>query len=295
MPPTLQDLRGFEPSRPFLVAVDSDGCVFDNYEIRHRECAVPLFIGHFGLQPVSRLARETWEFSALYSRTRGVNRFALLSNVLNLLAERPELQARGVSPRASDDIDLWLASAGCWTNAALLEEVERGTESLRIVVEWSLAVDGLVESMVRGIPPFAMARETLAALQEVADVVVLGDAPTEAVERAWSEQGLTDGVRLIAGEELGSKAEVLKALSSGKYEPRHTLMIGDSPPDFRAAMGANALFWPILPLREEWSWKLLFDEGVNRFKSDQLAGSYASSLMAPFDACLPADPPWKSV
>ncbi len=290
---TLSELRSFEPSHPFLAAVDSDGCVFDNYEIKHRECAIPLFIGHFGLQPASRWARETWEFAALYSRTRGVNRFALLSNVLNLLGERPEVLGRGVTPRSSEDIDLWLASAGRWTNATLAEEVEHGTESLRMVLEWSQAVDGLIEGMVRGIPPFAMARETLAALQEMADVVVLGDGPTEAVERAWVEQGLTEGARLIAGEELGSKAEVLKALSGGKYEPRHTLMIGDSPPDFRAAMAANALFWPILPLREEWSWRLLFDEGVNRFKEGGLSGEYVSSLMESFEATLPSIPPWK--
>ena len=45
--------------------------------------------GYFGLQPVSKYAREVWDFVNLYSKTRGVNRFPALIRALNLLRVRP--------------------------------------------------------------------------------------------------------------------------------------------------------------------------------------------------------------
>src|SRR5688500_12446520 len=91
-----QQLRDFKPSKEFFIGIDSDGCVFDSMEIKHQECFVPMFIKHFHLQAVSKYARETWTFVNLYSKTRGTNRFPGLARTLNLLRERPPVQARGV-------------------------------------------------------------------------------------------------------------------------------------------------------------------------------------------------------
>ena len=66
------------PSRrkhDFLVGIDSDGCVFDSMELKHKECFIPAFINHYELQGVSKYAREAAEFVNLYSKSRGVNRF----------------------------------------------------------------------------------------------------------------------------------------------------------------------------------------------------------------------------
>src|SRR5258706_10610569 len=92
-----QVLRDFEPAREFFVGIDSDGCVFDSMEIKHKECFVPMYIKHFGLQAVSKYAREVWDFVNLYSKTRGANRFPALSRSLNLLLARPAVLARKVS------------------------------------------------------------------------------------------------------------------------------------------------------------------------------------------------------
>src|SRR5712675_3466505 len=89
-----QVLRDFKPTKSFFVGIDSDGCVFDSMEIKHKECFTPMFIKHFGLQAVSKYARETWDFVNLYSKTRGANRFPALSRALNLLRARPEVIAR---------------------------------------------------------------------------------------------------------------------------------------------------------------------------------------------------------
>src|SRR3954468_7474851 len=70
-----QVLRDFKPTKEFFIGIDSDGCVFDSMEIKHKECFTPMFITHFHLQAVSKHARETWDFVNLYSKSRGTNRF----------------------------------------------------------------------------------------------------------------------------------------------------------------------------------------------------------------------------
>ena len=70
------------PKHDFLVGIDSDGCVFDSMELKHKECFVPNFINHYGLQGVSKYAREAAEFVNLYSKSRGANRFPALAEQL---------------------------------------------------------------------------------------------------------------------------------------------------------------------------------------------------------------------
>ena len=92
-----QVLKNFKPTKEFFIGIDSDGCVFDTMEIKHKECFTPMFIKHFRLQAVSKYAREVWDFVNLYSKTRGANRFPALIRALNLLRERKEVIARKVT------------------------------------------------------------------------------------------------------------------------------------------------------------------------------------------------------
>src|SRR6266487_1456886 len=100
-----QLLRDLQPTKEFFIGIDSDGCVFDSMEIKHKECFTPMFIKHFGLQPVSKYAREVWDFVNLYSKTRGTNRFPALSRALNLLRARPQVIARAVSVPGTEVLD----------------------------------------------------------------------------------------------------------------------------------------------------------------------------------------------
>ncbi len=70
--------ENFKKQHPFLIAIDSDGCVFDTMEIKHKECFIPNIIKYWGLQPVSKYARAAAEFVNLYSKWRGINRFPAL-------------------------------------------------------------------------------------------------------------------------------------------------------------------------------------------------------------------------
>src|SRR3984893_5385261 len=87
-------LDRFGKQRDCLIGIDSDGCAFDTMEIKHKECFIPNFIQHMALQPVSKYVREACEFVNLYSKWRGANRFPAYLKALDLLRERPEVQAR---------------------------------------------------------------------------------------------------------------------------------------------------------------------------------------------------------
>src|SRR3954470_4007806 len=146
-----QLLRDFKPNQEFFIGIDSDGCVFDSMEIKHKECFTPMFIKHFHLQAVSKYARETWDFVNLYSKTRGANRFPALSRALNLLRERPEVKARGVKVPDTKALDEWLARETKLGNATLAAEVKNGNQGLAQVKAWSDAVNACVEDMVHGV------------------------------------------------------------------------------------------------------------------------------------------------
>ncbi len=112
------------------------------------------------------------------------------------------------------------------------------------------------------------------------------------MEREWAEHGIAGGVRLIAGQELGTKTEHLKFAATGKYPSERMLMIGDAPGDFKAAKSNHALFYPIIPGLEEVSWQRLYEEALDRFFAGKYAGAYEAKLVKEFDASLPEKPGW---
>jgi phosphoglycolate phosphatase-like HAD superfamily hydrolase len=287
-----QVLRDFKPSKEFFVGIDSDGCVFDSMEIKHKECFAPMFIKHFGLQAVSKYAREAWEFVNLYSKTRGANRFPALSRSLNLLRERPPVQARKVNIPETKAVDEWVARETKLGNATLAAEVKKGNQGLEQTKVWSDAVNAAVEDIVHGVPPFPLFRESLEKLTQKADAMVISQTPADALKREWAEHGIDSFVKMIAGQEMGTKTEHIKFAAKGKYPAEKILMIGDAPGDQKAAKGNGALFYPINPGREEASWKRFFDEALGRFFAGTYAGNYEAALIKEFDDCLPDKPNW---
>ncbi len=286
-------LKDFQPSNNFFIGIDSDGCVFDSMEIKHKECFAPMFIKHFGLQPASKYAREVWEFVNLYSKTRGCNRFHAVIRALELMRNRRETQARNLAVPSFPELEEWMKRESRLGNATLYAEVDGGNEALIPIRGWSDAVNTQVENIAHGVPPFPLVDECLEMMNTQADCMVISQTPVEALEREWAEHGINHHVRLIAGQELGTKKEHLEFATSGKYKPENVLMIGDAPGDHQAAMANGALFFPVNPGEEEASWKQLQDEGLNRFFNGTYSGDYQRKLLDKFEACLPEVPPWE--
>ena len=284
----------FTPQHDYLVGIDSDGCAFDTMELKHKECFIPNTVNYWELQGVSKYAREAAEFVNLYSKSRGINRFPALVEVLEWLQKRPEVIARGVDITVPRSLQEWIKGESKLGNPALKKAVEaNGDPDLKRTLDWSEAVNRAVAGMVRGVPPFPFVRDSIKKLSTKADVIVVSATPQEALQREWDEHDLTQYVVAICGQEVGTKKESLGAAS--KYPAGHTLMIGDAPGDYQAAVANNALFFPVNPGAEEASWKRFYEEGVDRFLSGTFAGDYEQSLLAEFDSYLPEKPPWPLV
>lgn len=290
-----QQLESFEPRHAFFVGIDSDGCVFDTMEIKHKECFIPNIIKHWGLQAVSKYAREAAEFVNLYSKDRGVNRWPALIKAFDLLRERPEVIARGLPIPQATPVREFIASGVPLDNKNLKALVERtGDPVLKQALRWSEAVNATIADMVENVPPFPYVRESFAKLADHADMLVVSQTPTEALEREWREHGIDRFARLICGQEMGTKAEHIKLASKGRYAPERMLMIGDAPGDLKAARANNARFYPINPGHEDASWKRFHDEAIDRFLAGTYTAEYEQTLIDEFQVYLPEQPSWKA-
>ena len=282
----------FTPKHDYLVGIDSDGCAFDTMELKHKECFIPNIINYWGLQGVSKYAREAAEFVNLYSKSRGINRFPALVEALEWTNKRPEVKARGIKVEIPQSLLDWMKRETKLGNPALEKEVQRtGDPQLKHTLDWSKAVNHAITNMVRGVPPFPFVRESMERLCARADILVVSATPHEALQREWEEHDLAKYTVAICGQEIGTKKESLCAAK--KYPANHALMIGDAPGDYQAAVANHALFFPINPGAEEASWRRFYEEGIERVLSGRFAGDYQAALLAEFDRCLPDRPPWR--
>ena len=294
-PEPAQPLAELEPRHDFFVGIDSDGCAFDTMEIKHKECFTPNTIKHWGLQAVSKYAREASEFVNLYSKWRGINRWPALVMVFDLLRERPEVLARNIVPPEAPRIREFIASEGYpKSNDGLKAYMDENPDpELDIAWAWTHGVNETVADMVHDVPPFPWLRESLSLLEDKADMIVVSATPVEALSREWQEHDIARYVLVIAGQEMGKKALHLELAAAGKYAPDRILMIGDAPGDMAAARANDALFYPINPGAEEESWKRFHKESVHAFLEGEYAGEYEAKLIAEFESLLPDTPPWK--
>ncbi len=287
-------LRNFPKRHEFFIGIDSDGCAFDTMEVKHKECFIPNIVRVFGLAAVSKYVREVAEFINLYSRWRGVNRFPGLTLTLDMLAERPEVARRNFAVPRLAGLRGWLERETKLANTALRAAIEATPDpDLTLAYEWSEAVNRSIAETVRDVPPFPYMRESLEEVDGSADVMVVSATPGEALKREWREHRLDGMVALIAGQELGSKKELLALATGGRYARDRVLMVGDAPGDLKAAEANGVLFYPIDPGHEDESWRRFHDEALGRFFAGTYAGPYMAEQVARFEALLPEKPPWQ--
>ena len=291
-------LKKFEPKKNFFVGIDSDGCVFDTMGIKQRECFCPWMIGYFGLQPVAQAARECKDFADLFSKTRGANRHKTIKRILTeLLPSHPMVKARGFKVPQFPHYFAWVDDPdSLLSNEGLKLAIEAATgqvkSELEHVLEWSEKVNKVIGEIVKNMPPFPFVRESLEKIKPLADAIVVSATPCEALTREWEEHDIAKYVSVIAGQEMGKKAEHLNFATKGKYEKDHVLMIGDAPGDMKAARANYALFYPVNPGDEIESWKRFHDEAFDKFINGQYAGEYEAKVIAEFDEYLPENPSW---
>lgn len=268
--------------------------MFDTMRVKQLEHFVPLIRDHWRLAAVEPQLREAVAYVNLDSRWRGQNRFPNLLRVFELLPGLPGVRESGVALPDLAALRAYCTSGQPLGNPGLREAVRLdGHPELRRLLAWSEAVNHDIDGRMRPCPPFPSARIALRTLARMADVTVISQTPAAALEREWREHGLRPCVQAIAGQEQGAKSEQLRRFSAGHPDPERRLMIGDAPADAEAARDAGVLFFPILPGREDASWRRLLDEGLERFRAGAFAGAYACSLLQEFLSRLDGRPPWR--
>jgi len=289
----VKELKGFQPRHDFFIGIDSDGCAFDTMEIKQKQCFLPNNIKYFDLESIAGYAKDATEFVNLYSKERGSNRYPAILSVLSWLSKRREVIELGAKVPDLKHLRKWVQEESQLSKSALRLVVEKtGDAELRNVLAWSEAVDATIETIVKGVPPFPFVRESLEKACPKADIMVVSQTPLDALEREWAEHGLIKYVRVIAGQEHGTKTEHIALAAKGKYPADKIMMMGDAQGDYRAAMENGVCFFPIVPGKEKASWQRFLNESLDKFLAGTYRGKYESELIIEFDTALPATPSW---
>lgn len=289
-----EDLISFAPEYSTFVGIDSDGCVFDSMGVKQIKHFHPLIIKHWELEAIEPQLRQAAEFVNLYSKWRGQNRFPALLKAFELLYDWPEVVETGTKLPELDALRAYCNSGLPLGNVSLEQEVERTDDpELKRLLDWSLAVNEDIDNNMEEIPPFDNVVECLEKMKPSSDLIVVSQTPEEALVKEWDLHGIRPFVKVIAGQELGTKKEHFEMAASERYTAEKILMIGDAFGDRKAAEAVGACFYPINPGQEIASWKRLHDEAYDKFLAGEFSGEYQQKLNAEFEALLPEIPPWK--
>jgi phosphoglycolate phosphatase-like HAD superfamily hydrolase len=130
-------------------------------------------------------------------------------------------------------------------------------------------------------------------IQKYSDAIVVSQTPEEMLVKEWNLHKMDGYISVIAGPEMGTKAEHLEMAAVGKYDLKRILLIGDAPGDRKAAHAVGACFYPINPDKEEESWAKFHREAYGKFLAGDFSGEYEQRLIEEFDKNLSDTPPWK--
>jgi beta-phosphoglucomutase-like phosphatase (HAD superfamily) len=310
----------------FFLGIDSDGCVFDTMETKHREAFVPALIRTYELEHIAGIVEEVWCFVNLYSRDRGINRFTGLIRTVEELQRHPTLRRfPGVLAAILPDLrplKAWAERTNCLSNESLLAEIRRLRDiksatptsaaardidewiaELTRCLDWSLEVNSLAREHVSSAEAFPNVYNFLRMInpEGTADhesgtrdtaMVVVSQSPKALLESQWSSAGFSRYMDAIHGQEDGGKSDVIKRYQTAGLQGR-LLVIGDAPGDLEAARKCGAWFFPIIPRHEAESWSRLAYEGWPLFASGCYNLEYQNRLLDDFFACLPSQAPWE--
>jgi len=278
---TRDEITGFKPTKKFFVGIDSDGTVFDSMTIKHIKSFLPAALETWDFGEGAKAFEEIWIGLNLYSESRGINRFAGILLALERMGEKGFF-ATDLAPLRE-----FVEKSASLSNASLDYWMRKHPSPLLDkVIHWSLKSDVLFEEHTKGILPFGNVDETLRVMAEKADIMVVSSASGTGLDKDWAFSGLTRYTALVAGQEAGSKETQLRMGVAGKYPPQNMLVIGDAPGDLDAARSVGALFFPILPGKEEDSWLRLKEEGLARFFGGTWQEEYEDGLIDEFTGAL---------
>lgn len=278
-----QDLIDFQPQHGLFIGLDSDGCVFDSMTVKQRIFHTEI-INIWALHERAAEVRKLAEWVSLYSPWRGLNRFQLILKIFQTVEE----QLPGVGKKLPiDELSAFIASG---VPFSMTELEKRNDAGLQDVYDWSAEVSRQIK-VIGEMPVFDEVVVGLEVLQDASDIIVVSQTTEEALVREWRNAELEEYIGVIAGAELGTKAESLTRAAVGRYPLDRIVMIGDAPGDLEAARAVGCLFFPIIPGEELSCWIELRTEALRHANAGTFSGEYQEELIRRFDAALSSVPP----
>jgi phosphoglycolate phosphatase-like HAD superfamily hydrolase len=298
-----QQLKNFEKTKDFLIAIDTDGCVTDNMNGKQMLIFHPQFMEFYQLRGIESYFREVAEYYNLFSVYRGCNRFIAIQLTLTALQNRKDvqqvLQERHIKLPNIKSLNEYIAytkenKLGLG-NPSLEEFLNQNSKDLALykLLGWSEAVNRMFPHISAKIPPFDRVKECLELMAQYADILIVSKTPYTDLANYWEAQGIAKYVQIIAGQEMGSKGHHIEvAKKTGEYEDNQVLMIGDGGGDLKAVKVNKGLFYPTPPGQEQEAWNN-FPDAFQRFTKREYKGEFEEKLLDQFKKSLLTSPPWQ--
>lgn len=244
---TLQD---FKKKKEYLVAIDSDGCVFDTMTLKHQQFFYPLLEQELHLEQWHDELSKQWDTINLYGATRGINRFL---GVYHLFKDKKVKDLPFV--KSMDLYNNYIQKNKEITLEALIVLFEETKDTfVHHIIEWSKAVNKAIDQTMPTMEPFEESVETIKELSEIADIAIVSSANEKALKKEWGESGLHNFVSVLTSQNDGSKKEILTTLVNKGYSKNNVLMIGDAEGDRQAAFLNQVDFRLVKACKENQSW-----------------------------------------
>lgn len=249
-------LDEYTKEKEYLIAFDSDGCVFNNMTVKHQDYFFPALLELFGYEDNSDEKFTLWNKINLDYPLRGINRFLGLYEFFKVF---PPEESIAIFAQ-------WIKTANTHKHKSLEDQIRKVQDPLMIkVLLWSKTINSRIKEKLNHIEPFEGAVECVIESSKKADIVVISSANQDAVIREWKEAGLLPYVRFVASQDAGSKVDCLHQLCEKGYKVDHVLMVGDARGDYLAAKDNYAYYYQIKYKSEQESWRTLENEAMYKF------------------------------
>ncbi|MDK0805842.1 HAD hydrolase-like protein [Clostridium perfringens] len=271
-------LDNFNKQKDFLICIDSDGCAIDTMDIKHIKCFGPCMVTEWNLEEWKEPILERWNEVNLYTLTRGINRFKGLAVALI------EINEKYITIEGLDEFVRWTEETKELSNESLEVEIEKTNNiCLKKALEWSKSVNKSIDLLSDDEKcPFEGVKEAIILAKKVADIAIVSSANEKAVLDEWNKHGLLENVDIVLTQNIGSKSYCINKLIAKGYSRNNVLMVGDALGDLKAAEENEALYYPIMVIKEKESWIRFSKEALERFTSNSYYGEYQEKVIAEF-------------
>lgn len=245
----------------FLVCIDSDGTAIDAMTIKHLRAFGPCLVKEWQLEKHSEDVLKLWNSINLYKKSRGVNRFLGLYQILS------DINNKYLYIEDLSSLKNWTETTAELSNNSLIAEIEKtDSDVLKKALSWSLAVNAETAKLQPDDKkPFKFVEESLAKMHTKADIAIVSSAGLKPILEEWTHFDLIKFVDVLASQEDGTKSQCIAKFINMGYLPQNVIMMGDAVLDLQSANANGVYFYPIVPKEESICWQQFLEVYLDEF------------------------------